>query len=79
MFITAIAAFVTAYYFVNVAMIHIALKRAFKYPFGKRMKPVDCVQCLSVWIAIILFFLPEIYSQALLVFFGAGFLGTKIK
>lgn len=79
MFITIIAAFFTAYYFVNVGMFHIALKRVFKYPYGKRMKPIDCVQCLSVWLAVILYCLPPVYSVALAVFFGAGFLGTKIK
>ena len=79
MFITVLAAFFTAYYFVNVAMFPMRLKRALKYAPGKRLKPIDCVQCLSVWIAVVLYFLPVNISQALFIFFGAGFLGTKIK
>ena len=79
MLITCLAAFFTAYYFVNVAMFPARLKRALKYPYGKRMKPIDCVQCLSVWFAVVLYFLPIGISQAFLIFFGAGFLGTKIK
>jgi hypothetical protein len=77
MWVISIAAFVTAYYFVNVFIPPV--KRVLKILPGKRIKPFDCVQCLSVWIAIILYFLPIELSQAMAVIFGAGFLSIKIK
>lgn len=77
MLVTLIAAFCTAYYFVNVAMP--PLKRAFKILPGKRIKPFDCVQCLSVWLALVLYFAPHDIAQVLAVIFGAGFISIKIK
>jgi hypothetical protein len=72
-----LAAFLTAYYFVNVAMFHVPLKRALKRP--GRLKPFDCVTCLSVWFAVILYFLNIEVSYFLTIIFGAGFIGTQIK
>ena len=77
--ITCLAAFLFSYYFVNVAMIPNAIKKGFKMPRGARLKPLDCVTCLSVWIAGILYFCPDVTSQILATLFGAGFLGNKIK
>lgn len=74
-----IAAFCTAYYMVNVVQLHMAIKRAWQLDPVKRIKPIDCVQCLSVWFAVILFCLPVEVSQFLAVCFGAGFLSTRIK
>ena len=76
MYITVIAAFVTAYYLVNVVMWHVPWQRALK---RQRVKPIDCVQCLSVWFAVILYFVPYEISLFLAVTFGAGFISTKIK
>ena len=77
--ITVLAAFLFSYYFVNVAMIPNAIKKGFKMQRGARIKPFDCVTCLSVWVAVILYFCPEVTSQFLATIFGAGFLGNKIK
>jgi hypothetical protein len=72
-----LAAFLTAYYLVNVALWHVPLKRALHRP--GRLKPFDCAQCLSVWFAVMLYFLPVEVSQFLCLTFGAGFIATKIK
>jgi mannose/fructose/N-acetylgalactosamine-specific phosphotransferase system component IIC len=77
--VIALAAFFTAYYFVNVLQFTMAIKRVWKLPPEKRLKPFDCVQCLSVWLAIALYFLPIQISSVLLVSFGAGFISTKVK
>ena len=74
-----LAAFFLAYYFVNVAKIIYVIKKIWGIPFERRMKPFDCVTCLSVWLAIVLFFLPQEVSIFIAVIFGAGFLGQKIK
>ncbi len=75
--ITTFAAFFTAYYFVNIAGFHMVIKKAIKWP--GRLKPFDCVTCLSVWIAVALFFLPNEISTFLLIIFSAGFIGRVIK
>ena len=74
-----LAAFFFAYYFVEVARIIYFIKKVWKIPFDKRMKPFDCVTCLSVWTAVLLYFLPIEVSQFICVIFAAGFLGQKIK
>jgi hypothetical protein len=78
MLIITIAAFCTAYYFVNVVQFHMAIKRAFKLNPSRRLKPIDCVQCLSVWFGLILWFCPIELSQCLAVIFGAGFISTRV-
>jgi len=79
MYITILAAFLFAYYFINVAKIIYRIKKVWVIPFEKRMKPFDCVTCLSVWVAVALWFMPIEVSQFLTVVFGAGFIGHKIK
>jgi hypothetical protein len=73
---TVLAAYLTAFYFVNIAMFDVSLKRALKHP--GRLKPFDCVTCLSVWLAVIFYFLPIEYSYFFSTCFGAGWLGAKI-
>lgn len=77
--ITLLAAFLFSYYFVNIAGIPSAIKRGFKLMPHKRLKPFDCVTCLSVWVAVVLYLLPTEISTFLAIIFGAGFLGAKIK
>jgi hypothetical protein len=77
--IVFLASFLFSYYFVNVAGIPSAIKKGFKFPIGKRLKPFDCVTCLSVWIAVILWFVPEVYVNFIATIFAAGFIGNKIK
>lgn len=76
--ITLLAAYFFSYYFVNVAMIPNAIKKGFGLSKGTRIKPFDCVTCLSVWSAVALYFFPEI-ANFFFVIFGAGFLGNKLK
>lgn len=70
------AAFFTSWYLVNVVMWHIPLQRALR---RQRVKPFDCVQCLSVWFAICLYFAPYELTRALAIIFTTGFIGAKIK
>ena len=79
MIVKILGAFFFAYYFVNVAGIPSAIKKGFGMMPHQRLKPFDCVTCLSVWVAITLFFLPIAVSKFLFICFGAGFIGQKIK
>lgn len=79
MFITSIAAFVFAYYFVNVFQGAMLIKKIMQIEPGNRLKPFDCVGCLTVWCAVVLFFCPDVVSNFLAVVFGAGFISMKIK
>jgi hypothetical protein len=79
MYITILAAWLFAYYFVKVALLPNKIKSLYNIPFTKRIKPFDCVTCLSVWSAAILYFLPIEISQFLVITFGAGFIGQIIK
>ena len=74
-----LAAFLFAYYFVNVAGVPQAIKKSFKMMPHQRIKPIDCVTCLSVWTAVILFMLPIQVTYFIGVTFGAGYLGLKMK
>lgn len=76
MYIVTIASFVTAYYLINVVLWHVPIQRALKQ---KRVKPFDCINCLSVWFAASLYFMPLDVSYFLAIIFGAGFLSIKIK
>ena len=73
-----LAAFFFAYYFVNVAKIIYFIKKVWQIPLEKRIKPFDCVTCLSVWTAVLLYFMPIEYSQFICVIFGAGFIGRFV-
>ena len=77
--VIVLAAFFFSYYFVNVAGIPNWIKAKAKMKVGARIKPFDCVTCLSVWIAIVLYFTPEYISYFTAVIFGAGFIGNKLK
>ena len=79
MYITILAAFLTAYYCINVAKIIYIIKKVWQIPHEKRIKPFDCVTCLSVWLAVVLWFMPIGVSQFLTIIFAAGFIGHKIK
>ena len=74
-----LASFFLAYYFVNVAKITYVIKKIWGIPFEKRIKPFDCTTCLSVWLAVLLYFMPLELNQFILIIFAAGFLGQKIK
>jgi len=75
MWIKLIAAFLTAHYIVNV----VVMKLKVKLKIRRRIKPFDCTVCLSVWLALVLWFMPDMYAELLTVLFGAGFLAQKIQ
>lgn len=75
--VSIIAAVVFSYYFVNIAYIPNWIKSKLKYPAGKRLKPLDCPVCLSVYIAGILYFFPSV-SEFIAVAFGAGIISNII-
>lgn len=77
--ITVIAAVTFSYYFVEVLAIHKVIKRFYNYAHGKRLKPLDCVQCLSVWVCILLLMLPDVFTYCTATLFTAGYIGRKIK
>ena len=74
-----VSAFLFSYYFVNVAMIPNAIKRGFKMHPGTRIKPFDCVTCLSVWSAAGFYFMPQQWLEFIAIIFAAGFIGKIIK
>lgn len=71
------AALCFAYYFINVAGMHMVMKRLLKVQ--GRLKPFDCFNCLSVWVALALYLLPYEVSIACFALFVPGFLSTRIK
>ncbi len=79
MFIDAIAGFCTAYYFIQVAQFPMRIKRILKLNPTQRIKPFDCVQCLSVWLTVAFYFLPGGVSEFFASIFLAGFISTKIQ
>ena len=78
-FIIPLGAWLFAYYFVNIARIPSAIKKGFGLMPHNRIKPFDCVTCLSVWSAVGLYLLPIQVTYFLIVAFGAGYLGVKMK
>lgn len=79
MIVKILGAFFFAYYFVNVAGIPSAIKKGFGMMPHQRIKPFDCITCLSVWSAVVFYFLPAELTNFLFVIFCAGFIGQKIK
>ena len=79
MLIICLAGFCTAYYFVNILQAPMRIKRVLKLDTVKRIKPFDCVQCFSVWLAIAFYFLPIEVAQFFAVIFAAGFIGSKVQ
>ena len=74
-----LAGFLFSYYFVNVAGIPNAIKKGFSMKTHQRIKPFDCVTCLSVWSSVCFYFLPTQLVEFICIIFAAGFLGSKIK
>jgi hypothetical protein len=76
---TLIAAYLFSFYFVNFAGIPQAVKGWLKLKPHQRIKPFDCVGCLSVWTAVGLYFSPAWISELLAISFGAGCIGLFIE
>ena len=79
MITNVLAAFFFSYYFVNIYNAPIRIKKIFKLNPARRIKPLDCVTCLSVYVAAILFFCPFELTQFIAVIFCAGYFGNFIK
>ena len=80
--ITILAALLFSFYFIHIAKIPAAVKSSMKLMPHERLKPFDCFTCLSVWVALSLYFMPEEISIVLIVSFGAGVIAnliTRIK
>jgi hypothetical protein len=78
--ITIIVASISfAYYFIEIAGIPHAIKRKLNYGRFQRLKPLDCLTCLSVWVAVILLFCPIIASQFIATVFLSGIIANNIK
>lgn len=75
--VIVLAAYFTALFFVKNVMPQ--LKMWLKILPATRVKPFDCTQCLSVWLAVVFYFLPYEYSNFFAIVFGAGLLGTKLS
>lgn len=71
-----LAAFLFSYYFIEIALFPNAIKKALNIPYTKRIKPFDCVTCLSVWVSVVLWFAPESLTHFVATVFGAGFIGN---
>jgi hypothetical protein len=68
-----------AYYFIEIAGIPHAIKRKLNYGRFQRLKPLDCLTCLSVWVSVFLFFCPILTSQFVATIFLSGIIANKIK
>jgi len=73
------AALFFTHYLIDVFGLPYKLKRIFKIPMTKRIKPFDCNYCLSGWIGLAFFLLPIICSQVVFVLFGSAYLSKYVK
>jgi hypothetical protein len=79
MIVNILAGFLFSYYFVNIAGIPNAIKKGFSMMPHQRIKPFDCVTCLSVWSSVAFYLLPTQLVEFICIIFASGFLGSKIK
>lgn len=68
-----------AYYFIEIAGIPYWIKRKLNMHRFARIKPFDCLTCLSVWVAVALLFCPIIVSQFIATIFLCGIIANNIK
>jgi hypothetical protein len=66
MILTIIAAISFALFFVEIHQFHMKWKLDFK--------PFSCTSCLSAWTGLVLYFLPEIFTNIVAVVFMSGVL-----
>jgi uncharacterized membrane protein len=77
--IIIIASISFSYYFIHIAGIPFWIKRKLNYGRFQRLKPLDCLTCLSVWVALILFYMPVIATEFIATIFLSGIIANKIK
>jgi hypothetical protein len=68
-----------AYYFIEIAGVPFWIKRKLNFHRFQRLKPLDCLTCLSVWVAVFLFFCPILTSQFIATIFLSGIIANNIK
>jgi hypothetical protein len=71
MILTILAAISFSLFFVEIHQLHIKWKLNFK--------PFSCASCLSAWVGVILYALPDIFTNAIAVVFIPGFLTPVIN
>jgi len=67
-----------SFYFIHVARIPASIKNGLKFKAHQRLKPLDCFSCLPVWIAAVLYLLPEFVSLFICIIFGAGCIANAL-
>ena len=77
-FAVILSAVVFSYYFIIIAGIPKKIKHKLKYPFHKRLKPFDCLTCLSVWTSAFFYFLPHELIYFIAIIFTTGIIGNYI-
>jgi hypothetical protein len=77
--INILAAYFFAYNFVIINEFVKTIKKIFKINHTTRLKPIDCVYCLSCWTSLVLFCSPDIAANLMFVFFGTGYLAYKLE
>ena len=77
--IIIIASISFAYYFIEIAGVPFWIKRKLNFHRFQRLKPLDCLTCLSVWVAVILFFMPAIAPEFIATIFLCGIIANNIK
>lgn len=73
------SALVFSEYFISVACIPNKIKHKLNYPYHKRIKPIDCLTCLSVWCAVVFYFIPHEVVYFIGIIFTAGLIGNYIQ
>ena len=68
-----------SYYFIEIAGIPSFIKRKLNFGRFQRLKPLDCLTCLSVWVAVILFFMPTIAPEFIATICLSGIIANNIK
>jgi predicted small integral membrane protein len=77
--IIIVASISFSYYFIHIAGIPFWIKRKLNFKRFQRLKPLDCLTCLSVWVAVILFFMPTIAPEFIATIFLSGIIANNIK
>jgi hypothetical protein len=73
------AAVMLMHFFIHIYGLPWKVKKWFKLPAAKRIKPLDCEYCLSFWLALLFMCIPVFYAQVVCTLFGAAFIGQYIK
>jgi hypothetical protein len=54
-------------------------QNGFHEKFKLRFRPFNCTLCLTAWIALLLFLLPQVVTDAVVCMFGAGVVSPFFK